>query len=518
MENTVIDLEIIEEIADSGVQTLSLVESPAIEKNWMAFKRQEFVTPSGGETKDEFVSRCIAKLVGDEGYDNDQAAAICYSTWSEEHAIEPNPCWDGYEPYGLKDDGTPNCIPVKSKKEKFSESYTDYPEAAKNAAQRALDWAEEHGWGDCGMGAGKARANQLAKGEPISEETIARMASFARHKQNSDTPYSEGCGKLMWDAWGSDAGIEWAQRKLKQIREEKMSYDVSALPPYVDELPKKKKEEMESTELDIYGYRTKDFHMCPGAVGTFQHLMEMEPDEETIGMIRAAAVIADNIFGLEEKVLEEGVSSYEDVKEALVLVDDFQDVMGEIDEAVGMEHDIDYMIGHVEKIKELYDEEIVEAKMSKFIFASEDQKIIIGPAMVPDKIIPRIDPDTKEKYKVRFSAETISKVAEKFMRELRNDSTNVEHNPEVNANSYVKESWIVETEDDKANTKYGLDVPVGTWMVSMRVTDPKIWKMVKAGELNGISIEGNFMDKREYSKYKKDRETYDRVMKILKSM
>jgi hypothetical protein len=30
-------------------------------------------------------------------------------------------------------------------------------------------------------------------------------------------PYSEGCGGLMWDAWGGDAGIEWASRKLEQI-------------------------------------------------------------------------------------------------------------------------------------------------------------------------------------------------------------------------------------------------------------------------------------------------------------
>ena len=97
------------------------------------------------------------------------------------------------------------------------ESYNDYPEAAKNNAQRALDWAEENGWGSCGEATGKRRANQLAKGEKITEDTIARMASFARHRQNSKTPYSEGCGGIMWDCWGGTSGIEWAIRKLKQI-------------------------------------------------------------------------------------------------------------------------------------------------------------------------------------------------------------------------------------------------------------------------------------------------------------
>jgi hypothetical protein len=159
-----------------------------------------------------------------------------------------------------------------------------------------------------------------------------------------------------------------------------------------------------------------------------------------------------------------------------------------------------------------------EAKMTKQFFASEDQRIVIGPAMVPDMVIPRVDEKTKERYAVKFSAETIAKIAEKFMRELRNGSTNVEHNGANGANSYVKETWIVETEDDKANTKYGLDVPVGTWMVAMRVQDAEVWKQIKAGQLNGFSIEGNFMAKEDYEQYKKDREMYDRVVRILKSI
>jgi len=99
------------------------------------------------------------------------------------------------------------------------ESYTDYPEAAKNNAKRALEWADKNGWGDCGTPVGKIRANQLANGEPISEDTIARMSAFRRHQQNKDVPYSEGCGGLMWDAWGGDAGINWAENKLKEIRQ-----------------------------------------------------------------------------------------------------------------------------------------------------------------------------------------------------------------------------------------------------------------------------------------------------------
>jgi hypothetical protein len=97
------------------------------------------------------------------------------------------------------------------------ESYDDYPQAATENAKRAIKWAEENGWGNCGTQVGKVRANQLANREPISRDTIARMSAFRRHQQSKDTPYGEGCGKLMWDAWGGDEGIDWAERKLEQI-------------------------------------------------------------------------------------------------------------------------------------------------------------------------------------------------------------------------------------------------------------------------------------------------------------
>ena len=102
--------------------------------------------------------------------------------------------------------------------QQYAETYTDYPKQATENAKIALRWAEEHGWGDCLEATGKARANQLANGEPISEDTIARMASFERHRQHSKKELGDGCGRLAWLAWGGDAGIEWAQRKLEQIR------------------------------------------------------------------------------------------------------------------------------------------------------------------------------------------------------------------------------------------------------------------------------------------------------------
>jgi hypothetical protein len=96
------------------------------------------------------------------------------------------------------------------------ESYADYPESASNNAKRALKWKEENGT-SCGTSVGWRRASQLASRQPLSRSTIARMASFKRHQQNKDVPYSEGCGGIMWDAWGGSAGVNWAISKLKQI-------------------------------------------------------------------------------------------------------------------------------------------------------------------------------------------------------------------------------------------------------------------------------------------------------------
>ena len=178
---------------DAEVSFVALVDSPAIKKDFLAFKEQ-FVEPAKGEHKDEFLPRCISYLIN-EGKENEQAVAICNSLW-EEHFAE--------------------------------DSYTDYPEQASENAKIALRWAEENGWGSCGTQVGKIRANQLANKEPISKDTISRMASFARHKENSKKELGDGCGRLMWLCWGGDAGIEWASRKLKKLNLNEVNFSIQS--------------------------------------------------------------------------------------------------------------------------------------------------------------------------------------------------------------------------------------------------------------------------------------------------
>ena len=102
------------------------------------------------------------------------------------------------------------------------ETYNDYPQAATNNAKRAIKYKEENG-SDCGTIVGWTRARQLANRESLTRRTIARMASFKRHQQHKDVPYDEGCGGIMWDAWGGDAGVNWAIKKLEQIDKKNMA-------------------------------------------------------------------------------------------------------------------------------------------------------------------------------------------------------------------------------------------------------------------------------------------------------
>lgn len=94
-------------------------------------------------------------------------------------------------------------------------------------ARRGLKWREEFGRGGTRVGA--IRANQLANREPISAETVKRMASyFARHevdkKGEGFSPGEKGfpsAGRIAWALWGGDAGQSWANKIAGQLKEDK---------------------------------------------------------------------------------------------------------------------------------------------------------------------------------------------------------------------------------------------------------------------------------------------------------
>lgn len=284
-------------------------------------------------------------------------------------------------PQQIARDRDPRVGDVFSDAEMFEDTISDYPDGVKNAAKRALNYVDKNGWGSCGTGVGKQRANQLAKGENISLDTVKRMYSYlSRHKSDltSSKEYGDGCGKLMYDAWGGEAGLAWAERKLKQVAKEKMS------------------------------------------------------------------------------------------------------------------------------------------ETQQMMFADEDKQILVGAAMVPNKMIHRYDA-LGNLYYVFFSKATIKKMADKFLRQKRTDETSIEHNGiKLGADKvYITESWVSEDPIKDKSAAYGFNLPAGTWFVSMKVEDPKVWKLVKEKMLTGFSVEGLFAEKSVFSK---DAEIINTIKDILKSI
>lgn len=298
-------------------------------------------------------------------------------------------CWPGYEAIGMKigEDGreVPNCVPEKMAMEMMKQefqSYDDYPSSARNNACKAIRWKEEHGDEVRGMTqVGWIRANQLCKGEKISEETIARMSGFQRHRRNAevspefkDTPWKDS-GYIAWLGWGGTTGIDWASNKLKTIRNE-MSEDTN---------------------------------------------------------------------------------------------------------------------------------------MTFSVFNNE-QRLVVGPAMIPDKMIIRRNEITGEIYYVYFTAETIKKLQQKFMRDKLLDATNIEHQRKYLRDVDVVESWIVDDVEKDKQQVFNMNYPVGTWMIILKVSDDDVWKRVKDGELKGFSVQGYFLEK---AKFRKDTELIQQIKDIL---
>jgi hypothetical protein len=122
-----------------------------------------------------------------------------------------------------------------------------------------------------------------------------------------------------------------------------------------------------------------------------------------------------------------------------------------------------------------------------------DRHILLGAALIPDKPIYRNQ--NGEEFHVYFSKRTVRRAMELFFKFGNQNNATLEHEHKLNGLSVV-ESWIVESKQNDKSNLYGLDVPVGTWMVSVKVENEAIWdEWVKSDKVSGFSIEGFFCDK-----------------------
>jgi hypothetical protein len=126
---------------------------------------------------------------------------------------------------------------------------------------------------------------------------------------------------------------------------------------------------------------------------------------------------------------------------------------------------------------------------------SKEKRLLMGALLIPKKPIYRRDGD--DEYYVFFSSDTVLKASQMYLQNGNQSNSTLEHDGKLKGLTLV-ESWIVEDKEKDKTALYGLDVPVGTWMGSVKVDNDEVWNnYVKTGKVKGFSIEGYFADKLE---------------------
>ena len=135
-------------------------------------------------------------------------------------------------------------------------------------------------------------------------------------------------------------------------------------------------------------------------------------------------------------------------------------------------------------------------KNEKYVLAKIDEakRMLIGPALIPEKRIGRYNDEEDEEYEVFFSVETVRQASQLYMKEERTNSHTYEHADEVEGLTVV-ESWLIEDPKKDKASLYGFEhLPVGTWMLAMKINNDDVWNSILKKEVRGFSIEGYFSD------------------------
>lgn len=143
------------------------------------------------------------------------------------------------------------------------------------------------------------------------------------------------------------------------------------------------------------------------------------------------------------------------------------------------------------------EEDFIALKSAEFKFAevNKEKRILMGAALIPNKPIYRRNEDNE--YYIYFSRDTVRKASELFFIRGNHNRSTLEHELPLEGLVAV-ESWIVEDKEKDKTTLYDMDVPLGTWMLSMKVLNDDVWNnYVKTGKVKGFSIEGYFADRAE---------------------
>ena len=146
------------------------------------------------------------------------------------------------------------------------------------------------------------------------------------------------------------------------------------------------------------------------------------------------------------------------------------------------------------------EEDFIALKSQEFKLAEVDKerRILMGALLIPNKPIYR--KNGEDEYYIYFSKDTVLKASQMYLMQGNQNNATMEHQYALSGLSLV-ESWLVEDKVHDKSVKYGMDLPLGSWVGSVKVNNDKIWnEFVKTGKVKGFSIEGYFADRMERPK------------------
>jgi hypothetical protein len=326
----------------------------------------------------------------------------------------------------------------------------------------------------------------------------------------------------MVDAWGGRAGIEWASRKLDELREENaiprgVQPDIDAITGdgealFIDDLDMATQDAIldalaligiSEDELKAQGYGFNVFKSDANPelathqmMGDYKTLYKYTGPQDNRNRKFCARLLSLNLMFRKEDITKLSVRG---ANEQFGFYDIFK-----YKGSFNCRHNWTPVEVFVAEDRALLVAALIAGQadttvkkpvetFSGFKFAQEDQQIVVGPLMIPDKLILRVDEEGNP-YHVFFSRETIKQIAYKMMREKLLDRMNIEHNAANTVDGYMLETWIIEDNQNDKAIAYGFNLPTGTWMGMYKVVDPAVWAKVKEGLVKGFSIEGYFID------------------------
>ena len=155
----------------------------------------------------------------------------------------------------------------------------------------------------------------------------------------------------------------------------------------------------------------------------------------------------------------------------------------------------------------------LESQEIKLATVDKEKRILLGALLIPNKPIYRNGAEGE--YYIFFSKDTIVKASQMYLRNGNQNNSTLEHDQALKGLTLV-ESWIVESETEDKSRKYGLNVPIGTWMGAVKVNNEDVWQeYVETNKVRGFSIEGYFSDRMETKEKTKEDMSEEKIAEQL---